>query len=444
MFSYTFVRRQWAACSPANLSTTLAPMSKYRLNHYVPIWYQERFIPVTARERKFHYLDMKPETIVSNGRTHTRNAILRWGPRNCFCEHDLYTTKFGAWMSTEIEEKFFGPLDASARDSLDYFAGFTHPSVDGEHFRRLMLYMSIQKLRTPKGLLFLSELTRQTDKNRILLQLQQLQQLFCAIWTECVWSIVDASSSEVKFLVSDHPVTVYNQGCFPASEWCRGFKDPAISQTGTQTLFPLSDDKLLILTNLSWVRYPYGNPTKNRPNPDPFRPAMFNFMQIQTGRRLTTEEVLAINYIIKMRAFRYVAAPEKEWLYPERSFKVGRWDGFGGSYLLMPDPRSVTFSSEVLIGYEDKRVDAFDAYGRKPWQRDYNDKAQHHREWETFHAFQGEFARLFGPRRRGQAFEFGKIDNEEDSADYHKYHLSLEQKNKKHRVVAAPPKGWAR
>lgn len=409
-------------------------MTNYRLNHYVPVWFQERFIPTTCRERKFYYLDMRPETVYSNGRRHTRNAILRWGPGNCFCEHDLYTTKYGQWISTEIEEKFFGPLDASARDSIDYFASFKHPSAEDEHFRRLMLYMSIQKLRTPKGMQYLSELTRQTERNLVLLQLQRLQQLFCAIWTECIWSIADASNSAVKLLLSDHPVSVYNQACFPASDWCRDFRDPAIWQTGTHTLFPLSPDKLLILTNLSWVRYPYGNPLKDRPNPDPFRPAMFNFMQIQTGRTLSLEEVLAINYIIKMRAFRYIAAPEKDWLYPERSLKGSRWDAFGKSYLLMPDPRSVCFSSEVIIGYKDERADSFDAYGRKPWHRDYDDKAQHNSEWETFHAFQGEFARLFGPKRRGRAFEFGRVDDEQDSDEYHKYHLRLEHNCKKHRV----------
>lgn len=126
--------------------------------------------------------------------------------------------------------------------------------------------MSIQKLRTPKGLHMLSALTKQTEKNRVLLQLQRLQQLYCAIWTECVWSIADASQSDVKFLVSDHPVTVYNQGCFPASQWCADYKDPDTWLSGTHTLFPIALDKLLILTNLSWVRYPYGNPTRERPH----------------------------------------------------------------------------------------------------------------------------------------------------------------------------------
>jgi hypothetical protein len=408
-------------------------MSKYRSNHYVPIWYQERFFPSGVGERKFFYLDLKPETKVSNGRPFRRNSLLRWGPKNCFCQDDLYTTKYGHWISTEIEEKFFGPVDASARPSVDYFAHFTHPSANGEHFQRLVLYMSIQKLRTPKGLAYLAEFTRQIDKNRVLIELQRLQQIFCAIWTESVWSIADASQAETKFLLSDHPVTVYNQGCFPASEWCRDYRDPAIWLTGTHTLFPLTLDKILILTNLSWVRYPYGNPVKPRPNPNPFRHTMFNFLQIQTGRKLSDQEVIEINYVIKTRAYRYVAATNRSWLYPEEKIGLRKWDSFGEDYLFMPDPRSVSFSSEIIIGYENNRADFFDAYGRKPWHSDYDDKTQHDRQWETFHAFQGEFAKRIGPSRRGLSFEFDKLTNEQDTEDFHKYHLSLEHKHKKHR-----------
>jgi hypothetical protein len=408
-------------------------MTKYRRNHYVPVWYQERFLPPGVGEKKFFYLDLAPDTVVSNGRRFTRNSLLRWGPKNCFCQDDLYTTKYGRWISTEIEEKFFGSIDASARCALDYFADFMHPSADGEHFHRLVRCMSIQKLRTPKGLAYLSEFTRQIDKNRVLIELQRLQQIFCAIWTECVWSIADASQAETKFLLSDHPVTVYNRGCFPASEWCRDYRDPEIWLTGTHTLFPLTLDKILILTNLSWVRYPYGNPVKPRPNSNPFRPAMFSFMQIQAGRKLSDQEVVEINQIIKARAYRYVAAANKSWLYPEKKIGLRRWDAFGDDYLLMPDPRSVAFSGEIIIGYKNNRADSFDAYGRKPWQTDYDDKAQHDREWETFHAFQGEFARRFGAKRRGLSFEFSKLDDEQDSNDFHKYHLSLEHKHKKHR-----------
>ena len=58
----------------------------------------------------------------------------------------------------------------------------------------------------------------------------------------------------------------------------------------------------------------------------------------------------------------------------------------------MPDPRSVTFSSEQFVGYKNGRSDAFDEYGRKPWHKDYNDKTQRDYEWKTFQAFQGEYS----------------------------------------------------
>lgn len=409
----------------------LIGMQTYRNNHYVPEWYQYRFLPPTTAEKKFYYLDLKPETKFSNGRPYKRKDLLRWGPKSCFAQNDLYTTRFGSWESTEIEEKFFGKVDASAQAALDYFADFQHPSVDSDAFHALLPYMSIQKLRTPKGLAHFARTIGTQNKNLALIALQDLQQLYCAVWTECIWSIADASDSSTKFLVSDHPVTVYNRACFPHSKWCVYFNDPDIWLSATHTLFPLSLDKILILTNLSWVRHPYGNPLKPRPNSAPFRPAMFNFQEIQTGRKLSEVEVNEINFIIKKRAYRYIAAAEKDWLYPEKNIGGLRWDKLGGGYLLMPDPRSVIFAGEFLIGYKGGGGDAFDVYGRKPWQKGYDDRALHDREWETFHAFQGEFARLYGPRRRGQAYEMGRLSPDEDSPDYHAYHLRLEQTNRK-------------
>ena len=192
-------------------------MTDYRRNHFVPGWFQDRFLPDELREKKFYYLDLKPETVVSDGHRYKRNELLRWGPDNCFCERDLYTTKFGGWESTEIEQKFFGKVDLFGRYGVEYFSSFQHPSVDPKALHVLLPYMSVQKLRTPKGLAYLARLVRLSDKNHVLFKLQELQQLFCALWTECIWSIADASESDTKFLLSDHPVTVYNQGCFPAS-----------------------------------------------------------------------------------------------------------------------------------------------------------------------------------------------------------------------------------
>ena len=90
----------------------------------------------------------------------------------------------------------------------------------------------------------------------------------------------------------------------------------------------------------------------------------------------------------------------------------------------MPDPRSVTFSREIVIGYDNKRADAYDKYQSKPWHSDYKNEAQADREWKSFHRFRGEFARLFGPRRRGRSFEMHRLDNEEDDAECRAYQLT--------------------
>lgn len=406
-------------------------MPSYKRHHYVPQWYQYRFLDGCSGENKFHYLDMNPETCTApNGKKYQRKALLRWGPPRCFYKENLYTTKFPGWESTEIEERFFGEIDAKGKDAVEYFSDFAHPSVNPDAFNAFLPYISSQKLRTPRGLGYLKKITKSKGKNALLFELQKLHRMHCALWTESVWSIVHASESNTKFIISDNPVTAYNQNCFPESHWCRGFNEPGIWLDGTHSIFPLSSTKCLILTNLSWARNPYGNPLRGRPNPELFRSAMFNFTTIQTNRMLSEEEVISINYVIKKRADRYIAAAKEDWLYPEKHIDIKRWDDIGKSYLLMPDPRSMTFSSEMFIGYKGGRTDSFDEYGRKVWHSDYNDEKRRSEEWNAFQAFQGEYARLFGPKRRGVSFEFGRIGEEEDSEDFHNYHLSLEQEYK--------------
>ena len=319
------------------------------------------------------------------------------------------------------------PVDEKGNTAVEYFSTFEHPHANGQALEAVLRYMSIQKLRTPKGLANFAAITGSSNKNEILIHMQRLKDMFCAIWTECVWSIADASESETKFILSDHPVTVYNRGCFPESKFCRHDNDPPIWLTGTHTIFPLGLNKALLLTNLSWLRDPYGNPTRERPNPQLFRPAMFNFNEIQTGRKLSEQEVKEVNYVIKCRASRYVASARREWLYPEDHIPNRRWDKLGQGYLLMPDPRSASFGREVIVGYENNPAQVFDEYGRMPGQNGFKDDTTANREWATHLAFQGEFARLFGPARRGVTYEFGQLEPGVDSADFHRYHLALER-----------------
>jgi hypothetical protein len=66
---------------------------KYKENHYVPVWYQERFLP-TEGERKFRYLDLTPDQFRDpRGILRTKTELRRWGAVSCFKETDLYTVK---------------------------------------------------------------------------------------------------------------------------------------------------------------------------------------------------------------------------------------------------------------------------------------------------------------------------------------------------------------
>ena len=402
----------------------------FRLNHYVTEWYQYRFIPDDAREKKFFYLDKTPAVVVRDGHRYKRNELLRWGPNSCFYQRDLYTTRFGEQESTKIEEEFFGPIDFAGKAAVEYIAGFQHPSVNHDAIPNLLKYMSVQKMRTPKGLAAFAEFVGAPNQNATLQRMMQLHQIHCATWTEAVWSILDASESPTKFIISDNPVTVYNSGCFPESKWCREFRDPDIRMIGSHTLFPLGLDKLLVLTNLNWARDPYSDPVKLRTNPALFHEAMFSFLAIQTQRVLTEREVRLVNHIIKSRALRYVAAAEKAWLYPEQEFAGVRWDKLADPYLLMPDPRSMTFSGGIAFGGGGV-AGAFNEYGIQPGQPGYEDQKRFDREWAAFHAFQGEFARLHGPRRRGRAMEMADhFSPVEDTPEWHKTLLGYEARNK--------------
>jgi Protein of unknown function (DUF4238) len=214
-------------------------------------------------------------------------------------------------------------------------------------------YLTTQKMRTPKGLGWLKAQAGTSDREAILPFVVRLRDIFSAIWMECVWQIADSEQTETKFIISDHPVTVYNRRCGPLSDWCRGKNDPDIRFQGTHTIFPLSLEKILILTNLSWVRNPYQSETKLRPNPNFIREAVFKFTDIQTLRHLNEQEIRQVNFIIKSRALRYVAAAKDEWLYPDVYVSKSQWNEFGDGYLLMPDPRPIhqveKYSSGILM-----------------------------------------------------------------------------------------------
>src|SRR5580692_8286098 len=125
--------------------------TNFKHNHYVPEWYQRRFL--LPGQGKYWYLDLKPEQVARNGNKFTRRELLQWGPISCFAEDDLYTVKWGGQENVDIEKFFLGRVDSNGKSAVEFFSDFAFDQAgQSEAFEAVMNYMSVQKLRTPKGL----------------------------------------------------------------------------------------------------------------------------------------------------------------------------------------------------------------------------------------------------------------------------------------------------
>jgi hypothetical protein len=348
-------------------------------HHYVPQWYQKRFLPRGVTN--FFYLDLQPETVTWKGGSHQRKAVRRLGPSVCFRSDDLYTVKLGNWTTDQIERSFFGAVDVRGREAVAHFADYTGISEPTWGAGRdLVPYMDAQKFRTPKGLDLIRKRTGNADRNAVLFQMQT-QFEFSTMWMEGVWEIVRATLSPTKFLLTDDPVTFYCKTVFP-SEWIYP-NEMSPKQIGTRTIFPLALDSCIIITHVQLVRDPWSTPTEMRTNARSYEPAMKHLGDIQFGREIEEDEVLRVNYILKKRAVRYIAAAEEEWLYPERHASTTDWGKLDNDWFLFPHLWKVPFHREIVIGHRDGRASAWDEYGRRPWQHGFKDERQRDREWGT-------------------------------------------------------------
>lgn len=373
------------------------PNDLTNINHYVPRWYQKLFISNDNKEHKYYYLDMSPDRIsLPNGKSYLRKEINYWGPPRCFQEEHLYTLFFGSQASDVIEKRFFGTIDHNGHKAVNFFHEWSLNEKSEEMLHSLIRFMDAQKLRTPKGLDFLKQQSKFGSNKEALYLMRQLWQMHVTIWMEGIWEVLTCDNSRTKLIVSDHPVTTYNKGLFPLSKQCKYPSDAPISALGTHTIFPLGPTRLLVITNLGYVRNPWANPARTRVNPRAFEPTVFDLRHIQTGRELSEEEVLAVNYILKKRARRYIAAEEKEWLYPERHMKSTRWNKLGNHFFLMPDPRKLMFSTETLIGYKDGSAWGVDEYGRPPERGNPHVEKLRHEEMKSFQKHQKLWESHFG------------------------------------------------
>ena len=109
-----------------------------------------------------------------------------------------------------------------------------NPSAVHNAFVPFFEYLDAQKLRTPKGLDWIKSKYPNLTQLELMMEMQGLRQMHCTMWAEGVREVISAEDSEVKFIVSDHPVTIYNSAFPPESPACTYPRDPEIELIGSR------------------------------------------------------------------------------------------------------------------------------------------------------------------------------------------------------------------
>jgi Protein of unknown function (DUF4238) len=345
----------------------MVAMSKTRNNHYVPQWYQEGFFEPGCNE--LAYLDLTPEKkVLNDGRVITFNDRFTFPTSRCFAQMDLYSTFFGTSVNDEVERRLFGNIDTKGSQAVRAFAANDASEWHGQ-FQTLFEYVDIQKIRTPKGLDWLKAQYPTLTQNDLMFEMQGIRMMHCTILVQAVREIVSAENSDVKFIVSDHPVTIYNHAAPPEAQLCAYPYDPTIALKASQTIFPLTRDFCLVFTNLEYAQDPSTEPLAKRTFARNFRSSMARTDAFIRTRKLSRQEVTRVNYIIKARARRFIAAGRKEWLYPENNVSEP-WSALRET-LLPPRNGLWHFGGEIFVRYEDGSVGYQDEFGRTEKQRDF-------------------------------------------------------------------------
>ena len=343
-------------------------MSVTRNNHYVPQWYQEGFFE--PGRSSLAYVDMTPDRkVLPDGRVITQRGAWDETPTSmAFRQKDLYSTFFGTSVNDEIERRLFGDIDGRGSKAVRAFIG-TDEREWHSHFQTFFEFLDIQKIRTPKGLDWLKAQYPALSQNELMFEMQSIRMLHCTIWVGGVREIVSAEDSDVKFITSDHPVTIYNHAVPATDGACAYPLDPGIALRGSQTIYPMDRDHCLILTNLEYAKDPSIGPLEKRTFARNYRQSLTRIDAFIRTRKLDAQEVARINLIVKKRARRFIGAGRKEWLYPEKTV-MQPWSELRKT-LLPPKGGMFHFGGEMFVKYESGDVHYQDEFGRTEKPREF-------------------------------------------------------------------------
>ncbi|MCO5398574.1 DUF4238 domain-containing protein [Ralstonia soli] len=333
-------------------------------HHYVPEWYQRRFLAPGATA--FKILDLHPEIYRNRfgAEVGRGKIILEKGPSAFFYEKDFYTVRWFGQANDDIERLLFGTIDREGARAISAFIAEDWETVHHTYWQ-MFEFMDALRLRTPKGLRFVHLLREARNQQELMISMQKMRRMHCVMWAEGVLEIVSAAQSPTKFIFSDHPVTLFNREVFPADARVPTGFDPHLAWVGTQTLFPFDRDRLFVLTHLEWARSKgKAKPTESRTNARYFDNPMVRYDNCIRGRELSEQQVSEVNYIIKMRAERYIAANSESDLFPERVLKTRAWNKLGR--FLMPTRALHGFGGDMFAQLGNGSIYFQDEFGRRP------------------------------------------------------------------------------
>jgi hypothetical protein len=136
-----------------------------------------------------------------------------------------------------------------------------------------------------------------------------------------------------------------------------------------------------------------------------------------------------INLMLKRKATKFIAAGEREWLFPEERLRKDGWATLDDDWMLFPNPWKVPFTSGIMVGYEDGGHWASDDYGRHPGHPQYKDPARREREWKSRRWTQQAWSK----KRRGKPVShvYESFDDASGDREMAEYLESIQPKRSK-------------
>jgi hypothetical protein len=355
-------------------------------HHYVPQWYQRQFLPLDGGE--FFVLDKEPEEAIlcPDGRVRKidkRRNIFTCGPKKLFQQTGLYSVALRGVREDAIERLLFGRLDDKGARACQLFSQWPTsrgigPSQEslpeqfgnpGHRMQDLLVFMNVQKFRTPKGITQIKRALATTGQiaasnNEVMRHFQLRRQVNCTVWAEGLWEIFSARQTATKFIISDDPVVIYNCDCYPQSEACRFPNDPDPFWRGSRVVYPLSPEHVLVITHNEHLDDPSRSKARRpRRNARSHDDVLISFLDILNYRTFSDEQVALVNHVIKARATRYVASIRKNDLYPEAAVPSPRWCEI--DKLFHPEYPSFRTKTETMVSYKDRSVLYSNAFGER-------------------------------------------------------------------------------